>query len=67
MWIQTFPMGISPKVNVIVLLEFELTYFEVGTPDITHTLPCSNAFKFLKQTKTVRIRNDTVTHISYNN
>ena len=25
-----FPKGISPKVNVLVLLEFELTYFEAG-------------------------------------
>ena len=25
---NSFPKGISPKVNIIVQLEFELTYFE---------------------------------------
>ena len=39
----TFPKGISPKINVIVLLEFELTYYDIAVQHITHyamgTLP----------------------------
>ena len=28
--VHTFPKGISPKVNVIARLEFELAYFEAA-------------------------------------
>ena len=34
--VHTFPRGISPKVNVVVRLEFELTYFEVAVQPFSH-------------------------------
>ena len=33
---HTFPKGISPKVNVIVQLEFELTHYNVLVQHISH-------------------------------
>ena len=35
--VNILPMGISPKVNVIVWREFELTYFDVA---VQHFSPC---------------------------
>ena len=34
--VYTFPNGISPKVNVIVQLEFELTYDDVAVQHDSH-------------------------------
>ena len=34
--INTFPKIISPKVNVITWLEFELAYFEAAVQHFTH-------------------------------
>ena len=33
---HTFPKGISPKVNVSVRLEFELTYFKAAVQHFNH-------------------------------
>ena len=34
--IHTFPKVISPKVNIMVRLEFELTYFKATVQYISH-------------------------------
>ena len=34
--VYTFPKGISPKVNVIAQLEFELAYFEAAVQRYSH-------------------------------
>ena len=34
--IHTFPKGISPKVNVIAWVEFELVYFKVADQHVIH-------------------------------
>ena len=34
--VHTFPKGISPKVNVIVQLEFELAYYDVAVQHVSH-------------------------------
>ena len=34
--VPTFPNGISPKVNVIVQLEFELACYDVAVQHISH-------------------------------
>ena len=36
---RTFPKGISPKVNVIARLEFELAYFEAAVQRFSHYDP----------------------------
>ena len=36
MVVYTFPKGISPKVNVITSLLFELNYYDVTDPDDSH-------------------------------
>ena len=35
-WVHAFPKGISLKVNVIELLEIELTYFEAAVQHFNH-------------------------------
>ena len=35
-WVHTFSKGISPKVNVIARLEFELAYFETAIQHLSH-------------------------------
>ena len=34
--VHTFPKGISPKVNVIARLEFELAYYDVTVHYVSH-------------------------------
>ena len=34
--LYTFPKGISPQVNVIARLEFELTYYNITVQNINH-------------------------------
>ena len=34
--VYTFPKGISPKVNVIAWLEFELAYYDVKVQHVNH-------------------------------
>ena len=34
--VHAFPKGISPKVNVIVGLEFELAYYDVAVKQVSH-------------------------------
>ena len=45
----TFPKGISPKVNVIARLEFELAYYDVVVQYVSHyattTLPCPTEYE----------------------
>ena len=36
-WVHTFPKGISPKVNVIARLEFELATYDVAVQLATET------------------------------
>ena len=33
---RTFTMGISPKVNEIAVLEFELVYYDVAAQHVSH-------------------------------
>ena len=46
MKIHTFPKGISPKVNVIALLEFELAYYDVAVQHISHGDSQYNVYKY---------------------
>ena len=34
--VHTFPWGISPKVNVIAQLEFELTHYDIAVRCVSH-------------------------------
>ena len=43
----SFPRSISPKLNVITRLEFELTYFEATVPHIKHDATETPQFVFL--------------------
>ena len=38
----TFPKNICPKVNLIVQLEFELTYYDVSVQIISHFITRTN-------------------------
>ena len=42
---NTFPKGISPKVNIITGLDFEFAYFKAGVQYFSHyTMGTSHAF-----------------------
>ena len=36
--IRIFPKGFSPKVNIIALLEFELSYYDIVVQYISHSI-----------------------------
>ena len=46
--IHTSPKGISPKVNVIAQLEFELAYSNVTIQHISHYAMVTSHYQFLK-------------------
>ena len=57
--VHTFPKGISPKVNVLAQLEFELTYYDVAVQHISHyamSTPTQNTTGTPPPTKYKRIK-----------
>ncbi len=46
--VHTFAKGISPKVNVIVRLEFELAYYDVAALHVNHCTTKMALFFFFK-------------------
>ena len=48
--VHTFPKGMSPNVNLIVRLEFELAYYVVAVQHMSHyTTSCRNIYRINKK------------------
>ena len=56
--VHTFPKGISPNVNVIVRLEFEVAYLEVAVNYFSHdTMQIPPGFKYSYLTSIILFNN----------